>query len=220
MRVLSLTLAILLALSPLAARADARIKDIVSFEGVRENILMGYGLVVGLNGTGDKLGNDARTRLGTMVRTNDGFEISRRDLELRGPGELLGTRQTGMPDFVLADLAHHLPLLRTAHAGRVFTVRSEPALRLDELCGWVEQLRREHGHERILLAPSTEFFNRFALAHREALADCGAVLPLVEAPLSPVCAPAIARRSNTRTRLPARFAGVSRFTSVMYRTRR
>jgi len=43
------------------ARADARIKDIVSFEGVRDNMLMGYGLVVGLNGTGDKLSNTAFT---------------------------------------------------------------------------------------------------------------------------------------------------------------
>lgn len=43
------------------ARADARVKDIVTFEGVRENMLMGYGLVVGLNGTGDKLGNNAFT---------------------------------------------------------------------------------------------------------------------------------------------------------------
>lgn len=43
------------------ARADARIKDIVTFEGVRDNMLMGYGLVVGLNGTGDKLSNNAFT---------------------------------------------------------------------------------------------------------------------------------------------------------------
>lgn len=43
------------------ARADARIKDVVSFEGVRSNMLMGYGLVVGLNGTGDKLNNNAFT---------------------------------------------------------------------------------------------------------------------------------------------------------------
>ena len=43
------------------ARADARIKDIVTFEGVRDNMLMGYGLVVGLNGTGDKLTNNAFT---------------------------------------------------------------------------------------------------------------------------------------------------------------
>ncbi|MEZ5691689.1 MAG: flagellar basal body P-ring protein FlgI [Rickettsiales bacterium] len=42
-------------------RADSRLKDIVTFEGVRENILMGYGLVVGLNGTGDKLKNSAFT---------------------------------------------------------------------------------------------------------------------------------------------------------------
>src|SRR5271154_5917255 len=41
--------------------ADARIKDIVSFEGIRPNMLMGYGLVVGLNGTGDKLNNNAFT---------------------------------------------------------------------------------------------------------------------------------------------------------------
>ncbi len=44
-----------------AAHAQARIKDIISFEGVRENMLMGYGLVVGLNGTGDKLTNAAFT---------------------------------------------------------------------------------------------------------------------------------------------------------------
>ena len=43
------------------ARADARIKDIANFEGVRDNLLMGYGLVVGLNGTGDKLTNNAFT---------------------------------------------------------------------------------------------------------------------------------------------------------------
>src|SRR5262249_50679920 len=43
------------------AFADARIKDIVSFEGIRPNMLMGYGLVVGLNGTGDKLTNNAFT---------------------------------------------------------------------------------------------------------------------------------------------------------------
>jgi len=43
------------------ARAESRIKDIVNFEGVRENVLMGYGLVVGLNGTGDKLTNSAFT---------------------------------------------------------------------------------------------------------------------------------------------------------------
>ncbi len=46
----------------MAVPADAsRIKDVVAFEGVRDNMLMGYGLVVGLNGTGDKLQNNAFT---------------------------------------------------------------------------------------------------------------------------------------------------------------
>ena len=46
-----------------------------------------------------------------MRRTNDGFEIARKDLELRGPGELLGTRQSGLPQFRIADLARDHALL-------------------------------------------------------------------------------------------------------------
>ena len=57
----TLALALYLASFTADARADSRIKDIVSFEGVRDNLLMGYGLVVGLNGTGDKLTNNAFT---------------------------------------------------------------------------------------------------------------------------------------------------------------
>ena len=46
----------------------------------------------------------ARERLDSMRRTNDGFKIARKDLELRGPGEVLGTRQTGLMQFRVADL--------------------------------------------------------------------------------------------------------------------
>jgi ATP-dependent DNA helicase RecG len=53
----------------------------------------------------------ARERLGVMRATNDGFEISRRDLELRGPGELLGTRQTGLMQMRVADLVRDADLL-------------------------------------------------------------------------------------------------------------
>ena len=49
-------------------------------------------------------GSDARERLATMVRTQDGFEIARADLRIRGPGEMLGTRQAGQPVFEVADL--------------------------------------------------------------------------------------------------------------------
>ena len=53
----------------------------------------------------------ARARLAAMRETSDGFEIARRDLEMRGPGELLGTRQAGMPQFHIADLLRDHALL-------------------------------------------------------------------------------------------------------------
>ncbi len=53
----------------------------------------------------------ARERLGVMRDTNDGFEVARRDLELRGPGELLGTRQTGLMQLRVADLVRDADLL-------------------------------------------------------------------------------------------------------------
>lgn len=58
----------------------------------------------------------ARQRLETMRQTNDGFVIAEKDLELRGPGELLGTRQTGLAAFRVADLARDAGLLPRVHA--------------------------------------------------------------------------------------------------------
>jgi len=57
------------------------------------------------------LGNLARSRLETMRNTNDGFEIAEKDLQLRGPGELTGTRQTGLPDLRIADILRDAKLL-------------------------------------------------------------------------------------------------------------
>jgi ATP-dependent DNA helicase RecG len=56
-------------------------------------------------GDGPRLGEMARARLKAMIETNDGFEIARRDLEIRGPGEFLGARQSGAPLLRFADLA-------------------------------------------------------------------------------------------------------------------
>jgi ATP-dependent DNA helicase RecG len=59
----------------------------------------------------------ARRRLGALRRTNDGFEIARTDLKLRGPGELLGTRQTGLLQLRIADILRDqdlLPRVRSA----------------------------------------------------------------------------------------------------------
>jgi ATP-dependent DNA helicase RecG len=69
-----------------------------------------------LYGTGEsgRLGETARERLRAMVETNDGFEIARRDLEIRGPGEFLGARQSGAPLLRFADLTIDAPLLEWA----------------------------------------------------------------------------------------------------------
>jgi ATP-dependent DNA helicase RecG len=64
--------------------------------------------------TGYKLSSDTRLRMETMVRTNDGFEISEVDLKLRGPGEIEGTQQSGVMDLKLADLARDGQILQSA----------------------------------------------------------------------------------------------------------
>jgi ATP-dependent DNA helicase RecG len=66
------------------------------------------------------LSEHARQRLTVMRRTVDGFEIARKDLEMRGPGELLGTRQTGIEQFRIADLMRdHQLLARVQKAARI-----------------------------------------------------------------------------------------------------
>ena len=67
-------------------------------------------------GDGPRLGETARARLKAMAETQDGFEIARRDLEIRGPGEFLGARQSGAPLLRFADLATDTDLLAWARA--------------------------------------------------------------------------------------------------------
>jgi ATP-dependent DNA helicase RecG len=64
--------------------------------------------------TGQKLSNDARERLKIMVDTNDGFKIAEKDLELRGPGEIEGTKQSGALQFKLASIVDDKPMLEAA----------------------------------------------------------------------------------------------------------
>ena len=76
----------------------------------------------------DTLSELASSRLKILRETNDGFVIAEEDLRLRGAGDMLGTRQTGIPGFVLADLAHHLPLLRIAHDDARLVLHRDPDL--------------------------------------------------------------------------------------------
>jgi ATP-dependent DNA helicase RecG len=75
---------------------------------------------------GGKLSEMARARLAAIRETNDGFVIARRDLELRGPGELLGTRQTGLAEMRVADLLRDADLLPAVQASAETLIAENP----------------------------------------------------------------------------------------------
>ncbi|MBI4246908.1 MAG: ATP-dependent DNA helicase RecG, partial [Candidatus Rokubacteria bacterium] len=72
---------------------------------------------------------DARRRLDAMVDTNDGFRIAEVDLELRGPGEFFGTRQSGLPQFRVADLIRDAAILEDARVEAQAIIAADPDLR-------------------------------------------------------------------------------------------
>jgi ATP-dependent DNA helicase RecG len=79
--------------------------------------------------TSGRLGEDAQRRIEAMVETNDGFKIAEVDLQLRGPGEFFGTRQSGLPEFRAADLLRDAPLLEDARREAMGIVAADPELR-------------------------------------------------------------------------------------------
>jgi ATP-dependent DNA helicase RecG len=87
----------------------------------------------------------AYERLAVMRHTNDGFEVARRDLELRGPGEMLGTRQTGLAQMRVADLtrdADLLPRVQIAAQTLLRDWRSHAAPLIRRWVGHAEQYGR------------------------------------------------------------------------------
>ncbi len=86
------------------------------------------------------LGDIARKRLDTLRKTNDGFAIARQDLELRGPGEVLGTRQTGLAEFRIADLARDSDLLPTVAQVADQLLQQDPALAREICQRWLGKL--------------------------------------------------------------------------------
>jgi len=80
----------------------------------------------------DKLSKEGRVRLETMVKTNDGFEISEVDLQLRGPGDIEGTQQSGVLDLKLADLTQDQNILQEARNTVLEIMESDPELEKPE----------------------------------------------------------------------------------------
>ena len=78
--------------------------------------------------TGNKMSNDTRTRMETMVRTNDGFEIAEVDLKLRGPGDLMGTQQSGVLALKIADIVKDQEILKAARAYAIDLLKADPDL--------------------------------------------------------------------------------------------
>ncbi|NQX42262.1 ATP-dependent DNA helicase RecG [Pedobacter steynii] len=82
--------------------------------------------------SGNKLSADGRLRLDTMVKTNNGFEISEIDLQLRGPGDITGTQQSGVLELKLADLATDQLILQEARNTVINILEGDPKLELPE----------------------------------------------------------------------------------------
>jgi ATP-dependent DNA helicase RecG len=87
-------------------------------------------------GENGKVGETARARLKAMVETADGFEIARRDLEIRGPGEFLGARQSGAPLLRFADLQTDIALLNWARELAPIMLDRHPQLAHRHMARW------------------------------------------------------------------------------------
>ena len=82
--------------------------------------------------TSHKLSNDSKTRLETMVKTNDGFEIAEVDLKLRGPGDIMGTQQSGVLNLKIANIIKDKDILQQARYYAKKVLQDDPSLKQDE----------------------------------------------------------------------------------------
>ncbi len=86
----------------------------------------------------------AERRLAAMVQTNDGFKIAEMDLKLRGPGDFFGTRQSGMPEFKVADIVSDTQLLEEARSDAFEIIERDPKLTLPDHAVVAHTLRALH----------------------------------------------------------------------------
>lgn len=102
--------------------------------------------------TKDDMNFTSKKRINTMCKTNNGFEISQVDLELRGPGDLMGTRQSGLPDFKLLDLVHDDEIIDIAKRAASFVLKNDPVLEKEEnipLLNYLKQHQQDNFWGRV-----------------------------------------------------------------------
>jgi len=78
--------------------------------------------------SGEKISQDAKERLYTMTRTNDGFQIAEVDLKLRGPGDIMGTQQSGVIEMSIADWVQDADIMELAREKAITIIESDPEL--------------------------------------------------------------------------------------------
>lgn len=93
----------------------------------------------------DPVTPDGEARLEAIVSTNDGFRIAELDMEIRGPGELVGSRQSGLPPFAVASLPRDFELLRMARRDAEAWIESDPTLEAPEHALIRRRLMKRHG---------------------------------------------------------------------------
>ncbi len=92
--------------------------------------------------TSDKKTAVAEERLGIMAQTTDGFKIAEKDLELRGPGELLGTKQSGLPEFRIGNIVRDQPLLEKAREEAEFYLAKPKSVHTARMTARIKQDQR------------------------------------------------------------------------------
>ncbi|MEX0641734.1 MAG: helicase-related protein, partial [Pirellulales bacterium] len=108
---------------------------------------VGRGVHAGFCGVllGEELSEQARTRLDAFAATNDGFELAELDFQLRGPGDLFGTQQHGLPPLRIADLRRDQELLEEARTAAQRLFSEDPGLRIPEHTRLRRQMLARYG---------------------------------------------------------------------------
>lgn len=92
----------------------------------------------------DPKSDEGKERMQSMTETNDGFRLAEKDLELRGPGDFFGRKQSGLPDFKVADLVHDYRTLETARKDATAMIETD-AFWHDETYRYLREMLQESG---------------------------------------------------------------------------